>query len=144
MPRLDEVRTSLEVGFPNAILPERFVGYRGKANRAIPLMSEFPYEDAQFEVVLMDGAAVSRKSVKEAHRVLRPEGRLFFVVPEKKGGGEEGFSLPEIYSIVREGYNIVNVERPAWWTFGFGERTITICAQKKSWRAHTNTYRPYV
>ena len=144
MPQLNDIRTSLEVGFPEGELPEKFLRYRGRVTRAIDAVPEFPFEDAQFEVVLMDGAAVSRKSVKEAHRVLRPEGRLFFVVPEKKGGGEEGFSLPEIYSIVREGYNIVNVERPAWWTFGFGERTITICAQKKSWRAHTNTYRPYV
>ena len=143
MPQLKEIRTSLEVGFPNGDLPEKFARYRGRTTRAIAATPEFPYENAQFDVVLMDGAAVSRVLVKEAHRVLKPEGRLFFSVPEKNGK-QEGFTLPDIYSIVREGYNIVNVERPAWWTFGFGERTITICAQKKNWRAHTNTFRPYL
>ena len=91
----------------------------------------------------MDGAAVSRQSVKEAHRVLRPEGRLYFIVPEKTKG-QDGFSLPDVYSIIREGFNIVDVERPPWWLFGLRGRTISICAQKKNWRAHTNTYRPYV
>lgn len=143
MPELTEIRTSLEVGFPNGELPEKFLRYRGRATRAIAASAEFPYENAQFEVVIMAGNAVSRQTVKEAHRVLRPEGRLFFTVPEKTGT-QDGLSLPDIYSIVREGYNIVNVERPVWWRFGFGARTITICAQKKNWRAHTNTYRPYV
>ena len=143
MPELKEVRTSLEVGFPNGELPEKFARLRGRAMRTIGLMPEFPFEDSQFEVVLMDGGAVSRKSVKEAHRVLKPEGRLFFTVPEKTKG-QEGFTLPDIYSVVREGFNIVEVERPAWWRFGRDGRTITICAQKKNWRAHTNTYRPYV
>ena len=141
--QLKQVRTSLEVGFPDGVLPERLMALRGRETRSIGNLPEFPYEDAQFEVVLMDGAAVSRKSVKEAHRVLKPEGRLFFVVPEKTKK-QEGLTLPDIYSIVREGYNIVEVEQAPWWTFGFGSRTISICAQKKNWRNHTNTYRPYV
>ena len=143
MPQLKEVRTSLEVGFSGGELPERFIRYRGAVTRAIDEMPEFPFEDSQFEVVLMEGKAVSRRSVKEAHRVLRPEGRLFFTVQEKTKS-QEGLTLPDIYSIVREGYNIVDVERPAWWLFGLRGRTITICAQKKNWRNHTNTYRPYV
>lgn len=142
MPQLKEIRTSLEVGF-SSDLPEKFQRYRGVASRAIGDMPEFPYEDSQFEVVLMDGKVVSRRSVKEAHRVLKPEGRLFFTVQEKTKS-QEGLSLPDIYSIVREGYNIVEVERPAWWFFGLRGRTITICAQKKNWRNNTNTYRPYV
>ena len=137
------VRTSLDVGFPDDELPERYRRYRGQASRSIGAVPEFPYEDAQFEVVLMDGAAVSRKSVKEAHRVLRPEGRLYFTVSEKTKK-QEGLTLPDIYSIVREGFNIVDVERPPWWLFGSRGRTISICAQKKNWRAHTNTYRPYI
>ena len=141
--QLKQVRTSLEVGFPDGVLPERLMALRGRETRSIGNLPEFPYEDAQFEVVLMDGAAVSRKSVKEAHRVLKPEGRLFFTVPERTKG-QEGFTLPDIYSIVREGYNIIEVERPAWWFFGTRGRTITICAKKKNWRSNTNTYRPYV
>jgi len=143
MPELKDVRTSLEVGFPDGTLPDRFLRFRGRTTRAIGPASEFPYDDAQFEVVLLDGSAVSRSSVKEAHRVLKPEGRLCFSVPEKTKK-QDGFTLPDIYSIVREGFNIAEVERPAWWQFGFGERVLTICAQKKNWRAHTNTYRPIV
>ena len=143
MPGLKEIHTSLEVGFTDGSLPERFIRYRGQASRSVGNVPELPYEDAQFEVVMMSGDAVSRKSVKEAHRVLRPEGCLFFTVPEKTNR-QTGFSLPEIYSVVREGFNIIAVERPAWWRFGWSGRTITICAQKKNWRALTNTYRPYV
>ena len=140
---MKEIRASLEVGFPDGGLPDRLVSFRGRESRTIANVPEFPYENAQFEVVLMDGAAVSRNSVREAHRVLKPEGRLFFLVPEKTKK-QEGFTLPDIYSVVREGFNIVEVERPAWWRFGRDGRTITICAQKKNWRAHTNSYRPYV
>ena len=143
MPRLKEIRTSLEVGFPDGVLPDRFAALRGKTTRSVGNLPEFPFEDAQFDVVLMDGAAVSRKSVKEAHRVLKPEGRLFFVVPEKTKT-QEGFTLPDIYSTVREGFNIIEAVRPPWWLFGCRGRTISICAQKKNWRNHVNTYRPYV
>jgi len=143
MPELTPIRTSLEVGFADGALPERFVHLRGRVTRATGCVKEFPFEDAQFEVVLLDGAAVSRAAVKEAHRVLKPEGRLYFTVPEKTKK-QAGYALPAVYSIVREGFNIVELERPAWWRFGFGKRTLTICAQKKNWRAHTNTYRPYV
>lgn len=143
MPELKTIRTSLEVGFPEGDLPERFARLRGRAFRSIGCQAAFPFEDRQFEVVLLDAAAVSRASVKEAHRVLRPEGRLYFSVPEKTKK-QDGFTLPDIYSIVREGFNIVEVDRPAWWRFGFGEHILTICAQKKNWRSHTNTYRPYI
>jgi len=139
----DEVRTSLEVGFPNGELPEAFRRYRGRMTRAIGNVPEFPFEDGQFEVVIMDGGAVSRKSVKEAHRVLKPAGRLFFIVPEKTKK-QDGFTLPDIYSVVREGFNLTEVIRQPWWTFGLRGRTLTICAGKKNWSTMTNTFRPYV
>ena len=138
------VRTSLEVGFPGEALPARFAPLRGRVWRATDRATALPYEDAQFEVVLMDGAAVSAARVREAHRVLRPDGRLFFVVPEKVKEQDEGYTLPEIYSLVRCGFNIVDVERPHWWTFGRRGRTLTICAQKKTWKTVSNTYRPYL
>ena len=138
-----DIRASLEVGFSEGAFPEVFANLRGQQTRAIGNMPEFPYENAQFDVVLMDGAAVSLASVKEAHRVLKPEGRLYFVVPEK-GKGQDGMTLPDVYSVVRDGFNIVEAERPPWWKFGRAGRTLTICAQKKNWRAHTNSYRPYV
>ena len=144
MPHLKDIRTSLEVGFPENGVPEAFLRYRGKVMRTIEAVTEFPFEDAQFEVVLMDGAAVSAARVREAHRVLRPDGRLFFVVPEKVKEQDEGYTLPEIYSLVRCGFNIVDVERPHWWTFGRRGRTLTICAQKETWKTVSNTYRPYL
>ena len=143
MPHLSEIRTSLEVGFPEGNLPEAFVRFRGKQTRSIGALVEFPYEDGQFDVVLMDGGAVSAKAVKEAHRVLKPEGRLFFTVPEKTKN-QDGFTLPDVYSIVRNGFNIMEVARPPWWLFGRRGRTLTICARKKNWKALTNTFRPYV
>ena len=143
MSHLKEIRTSLEVGFPEGNLPEAFVRFRGKQTRAIGALAAFPYEDGQFDVVLMDGGAVSAKTVREAHRVLHPEGRLFFTVPERTKK-QEGYTLPDIYSIVREGFNITEVTRPAWWLFGSRGKTISICATKKAWKTLTNTYRPYV
>ena len=143
MSQLKEIRTSLEVGFLEGNLPEAFARFRGKQTRSIGALAEFPYEDGQFDAVLMNGVAVSAKAVREAHRVLRPEGRLFFTVPERTKK-QEGYTLPDIYSIVREGFNITEVTRPAWWLFGSRGRTISICATKKAWKAVTNTYRPYV
>ena len=143
MSRLREIRTSLEVGFSEGNLPEAFVRFRGRQTRAIGALAEFPYEDGQFDAVLMDGSAVSAKAVREAHRVLRPEGPLLFVVQERTKK-QDGYTLPDIYKIVREGFNITEVMRPAWWFFGLRGRTISICATKKAWKTVTNTYRPYV
>ena len=143
MSHLREIRTSLEVGFPEGNLPDVFVRFRGKQTRAIGALAEFPYEDGQFDVVLMNGDAVSAKTVREAHRVLRPEGQLLFMVQERTKK-QDGYTLPDIYKIVREGFNITEVTRPAWWFFGLRGRTISICATKKAWKAVTNTYRPYV
>ena len=66
------------------------------------------------------------------------------VKEEKVKEQDEGYTLPEIYSLVRCGFNIVDVERPHWWTFGRRGRTLTICAQKKTWKTVSNTYRPYL
>ena len=143
MHQLKEIRTSLEVGFPEGSVPEALTRLRGRQTRAIGALTEFPYEDGQFDAVLMDGGSVSAKTVKEAHRVLRPSGRLYFIVPERTKS-QDGYTLPDIYKIVREGFNITEVSRPAWWFFGTRGRTISICATKKAWKAVTNTYRPYV
>ena len=140
---MNRIRASLEVGFPEGALPEALAALRGQQTRAIGNLSEFPYENAQFDVVLMDGGAVSPGAVREAHRVLKPAGRLYFTVPERTKG-QDGYTLPEVYSIVREGFDITDVSRPAWWLFGLRGKTISICATKKAWKAVVNTYRPYV
>ena len=144
MPQLTQsVRTSLAVGFSGDRLPESFAQYIGRSHRDIAASAQFPFEDSQFEVVLMDGSCVSAAAVREAHRVLRPSGRLMFEVAEKTRS-QDGMTLPDVYKIVREGFNIVGIARQPWWLFGFRGRTISICAQKKNWRGHNNAYRPYV
>ena len=143
MSHLKEIRTSLEVGFPGGTLPEAFANLRGRESRAIGNVAEFPYEDHQFDVVLMSGDAVSAQSVKEAHRVLKPEGRLFFTVDERTKS-QDGFTLPDIYSIVRGGFNITELTRPRWCLLLRRRRTLTICATTKNWKRLTNSFRPYV
>ena len=140
---MNVIRTSLEIGFPGENLPARFAPLRGRVWRATTRADALPFEDAQFEVVLMDSAIVARQSIREAHRVLRPDGRLYFSVREKTRQ-QEGFTLPEIYSVVRDGFHIVEVERSPWWMFWRKDRWLTICAKKKNWKTLTNTYRPYL
>jgi SAM-dependent methyltransferase len=135
MPAVGAIRTSLEVGFDGVELPEEFIRYRGRATRSVPLEDELPFENEQFEVVMMEASAVSRKSVKEAHRVLKPAGMMIFKVPEKTRK-QQGYTVPDIYAVVREGFNIVKVERPPWWLFGRKGRTLTIFAEKKAWKIH--------
>lgn len=135
MPHLDEVKTSLEVGFPEGELPEKYLAYRGKANRQIPPVAEFPYEDEQFEVVILADSTVSRTAVHEAHRVLKPKGYLFFSV--QKGTKESGgYEMPDIYSLIRDGFDIVDVAHPPWWKFGRAGHTLTISARKKTWKTY--------
>ena len=67
---MNEVRTSLEVGFPGGTLPEAFAKFRGRQTRVIGNVAEFPYEDRQFDVVLMSGDVVS--ATFPMARVCRP------------------------------------------------------------------------
>lgn len=141
---LKDIRTSLAVGFDGEALPETFARYRGRLHRAIPPSSEFPYEDGQFDIVFLAAGSVSEKLVREAHRVLKPNGWLCFIVPEKTKR-QEGFVLPDVYSIVRNGFNIIELARTPWWRVLIGgARTLSIRAQKKTWRVLTNTFRPYL
>ena len=57
---------------------------------------------------------------------------------------QDGFTLPDIYSIVRGGFNITELTRPRWCFLLRRRRTLTICATKKNWKSLTNTFRPYV
>ncbi len=140
---MPNIRTSLEVGFPKGKLPARFASLRGRTWRSLTWTGELPFEDAQFEVVILDGASVSHESVKEAHRVLRSDGRLYFTVPVRNYG-TSAHALRTCYSLVHEGFHIIAVDRPTWWRFWQRDRVLTICAKKKSWKSLTNTYRPYL
>ena len=144
MPQLKPARTGLDVGFDGAALPSCFAALKGAAWRSIPASAEFPVADAQFEAVVMNGSVVSAATVKEAHRVLKPDGCLYFIVPEKNAR-QGGFTMPDIYATVRGGYNIVDVVKPKCWQFGGKGRTFTICAKKKNWRSMEKArFRPYV
>ena len=140
---MTNIRTSLEVGFPDGKLPARYASLRGRVWRSTEWTGEIPFEDAQFEVVIIDGSSVSRESVKEAHRVLRPDGRLYFTV-DVKAYGSCAHTIRESYSLVRDGFHIVGIERPNRWLFWRRRHTITVCAKKKAWRTLSNTYRPYL
>ena len=142
MLELKEVRTSLEVGFDGE-LPEKYHALRGRESRSIGAVEEFPYEDEQFQVVLMSGAAVTFNRVKEAHRVLKKSGRLYFTV-RSDSSGESGMSLAKVYQLMRSGFNLVEVEKTPWWKFWAVEKTLAICAEKKNWKTLNNTFRPYV
>ena len=142
MLELKDVRTSLEVGFDGE-LPEMYRALKGRDSRSIAAVEEFPYEDEQFQVVLMSGAVVSLQQVKEAHRVLKKSGRLYFTV-RTDSSGEKGMTLAQIYQLMRSGLNLIEVERTPWWKFWVVEKTLSICAEKKNWKTLNNTFRPYV
>jgi len=132
----DSFRANLEVGFASAEIPPRYAALRGRVTRSIPAQPEFPFEDAQFDAVMMDASAVSRELIREANRVLRPDGVLFFTVPERNGA-QEGYTPQDIYAVVRDGFNIVSIERSPWWRLARKGRTISIVAHKKAWKPRT-------
>lgn len=101
----------------------------------LPLSDELPFDDCQFEVIVLHGSGVSRGRVREANRVLKPEGCLFFTVNERTGK-QDGYTAPEIYKMIREGFDIIELKRPKWWKFGREGKTMTVCARKKAWREH--------
>jgi len=137
------IRTSLEVGFPNGELPEKYLQYRGRATRSIGDVISFPFEDEQFETVMMDTSVVDADTTREAHRVLRPCGRLYFTVPMPTKS-HPGVTLADVYSLLRHGFNLVEVQRTPWWAFWKRERFLSICAEKKNWRKLDHPFRPLV
>ena len=100
---------------------------------------ELPFEDHQFEVVVLASGlfAQSRERlgtlVRETHRVLQGGGCLFFTVDEASSTGA-GWTQRAIYELLRDGFDVVGLKRPAWWRFGTAGRTLTVCARRKNWR----------
>ncbi len=133
--RYKRIRCGLDVGFNDETVSMRLREFRGGVWMSIDARAEFPFENEQFEVVVMEGKFASREIVREANRVLKPEGCLFFTVPERTSR-QAGYTLPEIYKMIREGFNILAVRRPKWWFFRRQGRTLTVCARKKAWREH--------
>lgn len=96
--------------------------------------AELPFEDAQFEVVVLNGRLISAELVREIHRVLKPAGDLFFTVLEDSTG-KNGYSAPLLYRLfLRNGFDVTALRRSPWWHFGRRGRTLTVCARRKAWR----------
>lgn len=132
--RFQRVRAGLVVGYSDDTMAV-LKSHRDGVWMEIPLSDEFPFEDSQFEVIVMHGSGVCRERVREANRILKPEGCLFFTVNERTGN-DDGYTAPELYKIVREGFDIIELKRPKWWRFGRDGKTMTVCARKKAWREH--------
>ena len=135
MHRVERIVTSLEVGF-GGMLPPAFANLRGRAACEQPPTADFPYDDDQFDVVLLEGSLVGLPAIREAHRVLKPNGCLYFIL-SRKSGTQGGLSVERMYhSFLKHGFDIVSVDKPKWWTFGLGSRAVTVCVRKKSWKEH--------
>jgi SAM-dependent methyltransferase len=99
---------------------------------------EMPFEDLQFDVVVLATALFAESAilptlVREAHRVLQGGGCLVFTVDEATAGGD-GWTQRAIYELLRDGFDVEDLKRPAWWRFGSAGRTLTVCARRKNWR----------
>ena len=134
MSRGIRVRAGLAVGFGEEEL-EYARRTAGGVWAAAKGEGEFPYESDQFDLVVLSVPAVSYTSVREANRVLVKGGNLVFSVPEKNGA-QEGLTPPEIYKVVREGFDIVELKKPGFWQLRRLGRVFKVCACKKAWREH--------
>jgi SAM-dependent methyltransferase len=135
--RFERIRSGLDVGFGDEDVTNALRALRGGVWLSTGADKAFPYEDSQFEVVVVNGAAVSRDVVREVHRVLRPAGALVFSVPARTRDGK-GYDLPAVYRLVREGFDILSVKRSPRWSFSRRPRTLTLFARKKTWRARVD------
>ncbi|MBO7688337.1 MAG: methyltransferase domain-containing protein, partial [Kiritimatiellae bacterium] len=99
---------------------------------------EMPFDDHQFEVVVLSAALLSGDRaradavVRETHRILQGGGCLVFSVDESGDG--TGFSQRGVYDLLKDGFDVVGLKRPPWWKFGAAGRTLTVCARRKTWR----------
>ncbi len=130
------IKSSLEVGFAASGLPDKLARFRGAQTRALEDARAFPYEDRQFDVVLLAASRVSPQTVRESHRVLKSDGRLLFIVPEETRK-QPGWTVQRLYSLLREGFDIVDIARPHWWSLlARGQKTLFVRAHKKAWKAY--------
>ena len=133
--RTKSVRAGLCAGFAGEPVAETFKGLFGGVWMSADDVCDIPFEDSQFDVVILNGDYMTHAAAREANRVLIPDGYLLFTVRERNGK-QQGFTPAEVYKMVREGFDILSLNLPKWWKFGIGGRTITACARKKAWREH--------
>ena len=137
--RFKTVKTGLDIGFADETVTETLRNFRGGTWMSINDGGDLPFDDDQFEVVVMNGGVIGKTAVKEANRVLKRDGCLFFSVPAKTRG-QVGYTVQEIYRVIREGFDILSIRRPRWWWFGRKPKMFTVCARKKSWRPHRSVF----
>jgi len=158
--RAPKLRTGVDIGFSDVAVParlrERFralwmtvatadaADFSSLAPGTVHSLGEdgaLPFDGNQFEVAVLNGAVISQPLVREIHRVLRPEGLLFFSVEETVRHGPDS-TLSKLYNaFLKNGYDVVSVVRPPWWRFGRDGKTLTVCARKKNWRAQRSSVR---
>ena len=104
---------------------------------------EMPFDDHQFEVVVLSAALLSGDRartdaiVRETHRILQGGGCLVFSVEDSEAGA--GFTQRGVYDLLKDGFDVVGLKRPPWWKFGAAGRTLTVCARRKTWRSRSAT-----
>jgi len=97
--------------------------------------SALPFEDCQFDVVVLNGAILSLPLVREIHRILKPSGCLFFELEELVRHGTNSTSAKIYNSFLRSGFNVALLIRPPWWRrLVLGCRMLMVCATRKNWR----------
>ncbi len=158
---LERVRAGLDIGFANLSATARFRSFRSEpggvwmtveddqASAAAVAASfdpktvlrlgagcELPFDDNQFEVVLLGGALLFDSSrrpdvLREVHRVLRGGGLLIFAYDDATGGIDQR----GVYEMLRDGFDVVGFRRPAWWRrLWLARGVVTVCARRKNWR----------
>lgn len=159
-----EIRSGLDIGFAEPLFSERLRALRGGVWRTVELTpaaedaaramlpggtvlrmmegAALPFEDRQFEVVVVNGSIVGDDLIKEVHRVLLPQGFLFFSVNESSSPGQ-GYTEKGIFRLLRHGFDLVTIERPSWWRFWLPGGQLTICARKKAWLVHRGFIYPW-
>jgi len=161
--RFTRVRAGVDAGFGNASVSQALrtaspgvwmTVEEGAATRALVSETidpktvlqlgtggEMPFDDHQFEVVVLAAALLSGNRnradavVRETHRILQGGGCLIFSVDEAGAGA--GFTQRGLYELLKDGFDVVGLKRPPWWKFGAAGRTLTVCARRKTWRSRS-------
>ena len=133
--RFARIRTGLTVGFGDDSVLEDLREARGGLWLSVEEGRYFPFENAQFEVVVLHPRVLDYETIREINRILIPAGSVFFSV-EAKTHKHDGWTVVDLYRLVRRGFDIVAIIRPNWYKFGFGEQIISVCLRKKTWRSH--------
>lgn len=162
--RFARVRAGVDIGFADAAASQVFRAARGgvwmtveadaaardrvagaldpKTVLTMGTGGEMPFDDHQFEIAVVSASLLcgdrrmADAVVRETHRILQGGGCLVFSVDTGSPEGA-GFTQRGVYELLRDGFDVVGLKRPAWWKFGVGGRALTVCARRKNWRSRS-------